>query len=104
MIGEPAQPLLEVQLPPLRPGVADVLRSVLQAHGGGVEEEALGCVFRFPDGTTKQRLFPQVQTTRYTICFPDGYQLFHTVERNGSCNLWFDQHDLPADVQRLLRV
>ena len=97
--GEPPQPITEVSLPPLRPGLTDVLRPILEAHGATLEEHVRGCRVRFPEDTTMQRRWPVVQTTRYDIRLPDGYVLLYEVGRDGRTTIWFDPRDLPPDVR-----
>lgn len=99
MSGEAPQPLGEVVLPPLRPGLADALRPILEAHGASIQEHISGCVVRFPTGTTKQRNWPVVETSRYDVRLPDGCVMLYTVGRDGRTNLYFDAHDLPPDVR-----
>jgi hypothetical protein len=74
-----------------------MLRPLLEAHGASIEEQANGCLVRFPEGTTMQRQLPVVQTTRYAIRLPDGYLLLYHVGRDGKTNLWFDPGDRPAE-------
>ena len=98
MTGETPQPTREVSLPLLRPELADALRPLLEAHGASIEERASDCVVRFPEGTTMQRAWPFVETTRYNIRLPDGYVVLYEVGRDGRTNLCFDPRDLPPGV------
>ena len=93
------EPIAQVRLPRLRPGLADALRPVLEAHGATLEEHPDACVVLFPQGTMQHRKFPFVHTQRYTIRFPDGYTLLYEIGRNGGTNLCFDPQDIPADVR-----
>ena len=97
--GETPQLITEVSLPPFRPGLADALRPLLETHGVTIEEHANGSRVHFPAGTTMQRKWPVVQTTRYDIRLPDGYTLLYEVGRDGRTNLSFDLRDLPPDVR-----
>jgi hypothetical protein len=100
----PAKPLGELELPPLRSDLFDALRTILAIHGGSLELLVSGrCLFRFPQGTMMQRLFPMVENDRYEIQFPDGYLLLSSIGRNGTPYLWFDPRDLPAEVQKQLK-
>lgn len=99
MSGEMPQLITEVSLPPFRPGLADALRPILEAHGATLEERISGCHVYFPKGTTMQRRWPVVQTTRYDVRLPDGYVLLYEVGRDGRTNLSFDPRDLPPDVR-----
>jgi hypothetical protein len=100
-IEEVGQPIELVRLPTLRPGIVAVLRPILQAHGASITEEPDGCLVRFPEGTTKHRKFPVVETSRYDIHFPDGYCVLYEIGRDGSTNLCFDAHDIPPEARAL---
>jgi hypothetical protein len=82
-IGETPQPITDVSLPPLRSGLADALRPLLEAHGASIEERTSDCIVRFPEGTTMQRAWPFVETTRYNVRLPDGYVVLYEVGRTG---------------------
>ena len=97
-IGETPQPITEVSLPPFRPGLADALRSLLEAHGAMLEEKVNGCRIHFPEGTTMQRQWPVVHTNRYDVRLPDGYLLRYDVLWDGKTNIWFDPRDLVSEV------
>ena len=99
MNGEAPQPITEVSLPRLPAGLADALRPILEAHGASIDEYVNGCRVRFPAGTTMQRQWPVVQTTRYDVRLPDGYLLLYEVGRDGGTSLRFDPRDLPPDVR-----
>jgi len=88
----------KIPLSPFRPGLADALRPVLQAHGGNIEETMQGCLLTLPPGSTRQRLVPEVWCCRYDICFPDGYKILYVVNRNGGASIQFDPRDLPQEV------
>jgi hypothetical protein len=98
MIGETPQPIIDVSLPPLRPGLADALRPLLEAHGARIEERVSDCMVRFPAGTVMQRTWPFVETMRYNMRLPDGYIVLYEVGRDGRTNLCFDPRDLPPEV------
>ena len=97
--GEPPEPISEITIPALRPGLVDELRPLLESHGASIEEQGNRCSVRFPEGTTMQRTWPQALTTRYAVRLPDGYELHYTVERNGKTNLCFDPRDLPPGIE-----
>jgi hypothetical protein len=94
-----SQAIALVRISRLRPGLAEALRPLLEAHGATIEEQTDGCVVYFPQGTMQHHLFPFVRTMRSDIRFPDGYSILYEMGREGGTNLCFDPQDIPEDVR-----
>ncbi len=83
--------------------IADFLphiQHIMQAHGGLLEVYTDHCLAHFPPGTTKIELWPRVESVRYRILFPDGYDLQEVVTRRGDSLLRFSGDDFPEELRK----
>jgi hypothetical protein len=71
---------------PIDPCYLPIVSELMNEHGGGLNANE---VF-FPQGTVKRFIWPRILDWRYTIIFPDGYEMGLTETRDGrnilSCN------------------
>ncbi len=71
---------------PIGPCYLAIVLELMNEHGGQLDANE---VF-FPQGTVKRFIWPRILDWRYTIIFPDGYEMGLTETRDGrnilSCN------------------
>lgn len=77
------------------------IRTIMHKHGGDLQVFPHHVVFTFPEGTYKVELFPRIESSRYTIHFPDGYELHEVVAATtGRVYIHFSLSDLPEHIQK----
>ena len=79
-----------IRIDPINPRYLKRVNQLMKEHGGGINaEEAV-----FPDGTIKRFNWPRIIHTRYTVLFPDGWQIGLTETRDGKNMLSFDPDEM----------
>jgi hypothetical protein len=63
--------------PPIIPEALQIICQHCQ-----VEEHGTYCVVHFPEGTTRQEIYPRTWNARYLLLLPDGYRLREMFDRN----------------------
>jgi hypothetical protein len=63
--------------PPIIPEALETISTHCQ-----VEDHGTYCVVHFPEGTTRQEIFPRTWNTHYLLSLPDGYRLREMFDRN----------------------
>ena len=69
----------------------DVVRSLLILHGCTIDEEGTQgpeCTVIFPEGTTRQELWPRTMSARFRILLPDGFELREVDDRKKRTSLF----------------
>ena len=61
----------------------ELVRVVLTQHGCRIEGQGPECTVLFPEGTTRQELYPRTYESRFRILLPDGFELRMTETRTG---------------------
>lgn len=85
-------PVERIEMPPFYTDLVDEIKSVMQAHGGKIEElkqadKLIGHVLLFPVGTIKTEIWPRIHNSRYEICFPDDFKIFEHQSIQGGNSL-----------------
>jgi hypothetical protein len=75
---------------PIDPRYLATVSELMEEHGGALNANE---VF-FPQGTMKRFLWPRILNWRYTIIFPDGYEIGLTETRDGRNILSFNSADI----------
>lgn len=94
-----------VETPTFYPDVVEEIRSIMQAHGGDLEElrqgdKLVGHVLLFPAGTLKTEIWPRIHTTRYQIVLPDGFTLSERESIQGKYIITFPIELFNENIQR----
>lgn len=90
------QPLNKIIMPPFVP--EEVVTKHLENHGLTIEPSGEDIVITLPKGTYQEELFPVVESSRYIVTLPDGYQFTHIQTRWGKSTITIPINDLPTKV------
>lgn len=74
------RPLRQLTIPPIEDEEG---REILLKHGCTIEERPRSqqCIIYFPEGTTRIEFLLRLLHPRYSIIFPDGYELHEIYDR-----------------------
>ncbi|GER87889.1 hypothetical protein KDW_20510 [Dictyobacter vulcani] len=91
------QLLDKIIMPPFIAELTEVVTKHLEAHGISIKPLGENISITLPEGTYQEELLPFVESSRYTVTLPDGYQFTHIQTRWGQSTIMFPLNDLPKE-------
>ena len=69
-----------LKTPPFNTSYADTIRAQLTLHGCQIDEQPDHAIITLPPGSLRRLRGPVTMMARYTIRFPDGFEIYEQYE------------------------
>lgn len=89
----------EVTIEPFPEELVPHVQRIFEAHGGRLDMLNMLFTAHFPIGTVKHFIWPALISWRWTVVFPDNYEIVLIELRNGRAALGFNPDEFPQEIQ-----